>query len=292
MKRQKRLLAGAIAAVMLAATVTPVMAAEQKACVALGADLRADEREKVLKLLNVTEADVEKSSVIVTNAEEHEYLDDYLSKSVIGSRALSSVYVREASKGYGIQVTTHNISYCTTGMYQNALATAGMKDATVVVAGPFDLSGTAALIGAVKAYSEISGTPLKAEAVEAATEELVTTGEVAEDIGSADAEALVGAVKDAIVAQGITDEEDINKAIDDAAGKLNIELSDEDRQKINDLMQKIGDLDLDVDQLKTQAKQLYDKLGDLNINVSKEEVQGFFARLLAWLKELLSALKR
>lgn len=288
MIRKKQLLAGILAGMLAVTAAVPVMAAEQKYCVALGADLKAEERETVLKLLNVTEDEVAASSVTVTNEEEHKYLDDYLSQSVIGSRALSSVYVREAGEGYGIQVTTHNIGYCTTGMYQNALATAGMKDATVVVAGPFELSGTAALIGAVKAYSEISGEPLKAEAVEAATEELVTTGEVAEDIGSADAEALVGAVKDAIVAEGITDEEGINQAIDEAADELDISLSDEDRQKINDLMQKIGDLDLDVDQLKSQAKQLYDKLGDLNINVSKEEVQGFFAKLLAWIKQLFS----
>ena len=288
MNRKKQIMAGVLTGVLTVAAAMPVMAAEQKSCVALGADLKTEERSTVLKLLNVTEDDVAECSVTVTNKEEHEYLDDYLSQSVIGSRALSSVYVREASEGYGIQVTTHNISYCTTGMYENALATAGMKDATVVVAGPFELSGTAALIGAVKAYSEISGEPLKAEAVEAATEELVSTGEVAEEIGSDDAEALVGAVKDAIVAEGITDEEGINQAIDEAAGKLNINLSEEDRQKINQLMQKIGDLDLDVDQLKAQAKQLYDKLGDLNINVSKEEVQGFFAKIIAWIKQLFA----
>ena len=194
--------------------------------------------------------------------------------------------MREDSYGYGIQVTTHNITYCTTGMYQNALATAGLKDATVVVAGPFELSGTAALIGAVKAYSELSGEPIQAEALEAATDELVTTGEIAEDIGSSDAEALVGAVKDTIVAEGITDEDGINQAIDDAAKKLDITLSDEDKAKINDVMQKVGDLDLNADDLKEQAKQLYDKLGELN--VSKEQVQGWFSKLLAWLKQLLS----
>lgn len=288
MKIRKQFLAGVLALTMALTVVQPVMAADAKYCIALGADLKAEERSTVLELLNVTEDEVEKSSVTVTNEEEHKYLDDYLSQSVIGSRALSSVYVREADEGYGIRVTTHNISYCTTGMYENALATAGMKDATVIVAGPFELSGTAALIGAVKAYSEISGEPLKAEAVEAATEELVTTGEVAEEIGSEDAEALIGAVKDAIVAEGITDETDIDKAIDDAADQLNITLSDEDKQKINELMQKIGDLDLDIDQLKSQAKQLYDKLGDMNINVSKEEVQGFFAKILAWIKSLFS----
>ena len=286
MKIKKQILAGALA---LATTFTmnvPALAADSNYCVALGADLSAEEKSKVLGIMDLSEDDLDGHEVTVTNQEEHKYLDDYLSASVIGSRALSSVYVREASDGYGIQVTTHNITYCTTGMYQNALATAGLKNATVVVAGPFDLSGTAALIGAVKAYSELSGEPFQAEALEAATDELVTTGEIAEDIGSSDAEALVGAVKDTIVAEGITDEDGINQAIDDAAKKLDITLSDEDKAKINDVMQKVGDLDLNADDLKEQAKQLYDKLGELN--VSKEQVQGWFSKLLAWLKQLFS----
>lgn len=286
MKIKKQILAGALA---LATTFTmnvPALAADSDYCVALGADLSAEEKSKVLGIMDLSEDDLDGHEVTVTNQEEHKYLDDYLSASVIGSRALSSAYVREASDGYGIQVTTHNITYCTTGMYQNALATAGLKNATVVVAGPFDLSGTAALIGAVKAYSELSGEPIQAEALEAATDELVTTGEIAEDIGSSDAEALVGAVKDTIVAEGITDEDGINQAIDDAAKKLDITLSDEDKAKINDVMQKVGDLDLNADDLKEQAKQLYDKLGELD--VSKEQVQGWFSKLLAWLKQLLS----
>ena len=286
MKIKKQILAGALA---LATTFTmnvPALAADSNYCVALGADLSAEEKSKVLGIMDLSEDDLDGHEVTVTNQEEHKYLDDYLSASVIGSRALSSVYVREASDGYGIQVTTHNITYCTTGMYQNAMATAGLKNATVVVAGPFDLSGTAALIGAVKAYSELSGEPIQAEALEAATDELVTTGEIAEDIGSSDAEALVGAVKDTIVAEGITDEDGINQAIDDAAKKLDITLSDEDKAKINDVMQKVGDLDLNADDLKEQAKQLYDKLGELN--VSKEQVQGWFSKLLTWLKQLFS----
>ena len=157
MNKRKQILAGIMAVLMTAAAAAPVMAAEQKYCVALGADLKSEERETVLKLLNVTEDEVAESSVTVTNTEEHEYLDDYLSQSVIGSRALSSVFVREASEGYGIQVTTHNISYCTTGMYQNALATAGLEDAEIRVAGPFNISGTAALVGAMKAYGEMTG---------------------------------------------------------------------------------------------------------------------------------------
>ena len=55
---------------------------------------------------------------------------------MIGTRALSSVLIEKKDKGNGIKVTTSNITYCTTGMYQNALATAGVTDADVRVAGP------------------------------------------------------------------------------------------------------------------------------------------------------------
>ena len=51
----------------------------------------------------------------------------------IGSRALSSVAVMDAKKGSGIKVTTKNINYCTASMYENALATAGVEDANVVI---------------------------------------------------------------------------------------------------------------------------------------------------------------
>ena len=62
-----------------------------------------------------------------TNAEEHKYLDTYLDKSVIGTRALSSVKIEEADAGAGITVETHNISFCTEEMYTNALVTAGIS---------------------------------------------------------------------------------------------------------------------------------------------------------------------
>ena len=118
--------------------------------ISFGADLRAGrESERCWNYFGLTEADLEKCNVnTVTNAEEHQYLDAYVTNDHIGSRALSSVAVMEAKKGSGITVTTKNINYCTASMYENALATAGVEDANVVVVGPFDMSGTAALIGA------------------------------------------------------------------------------------------------------------------------------------------------
>ena len=151
--------------------------------ISFGADLRADEKAKVLELFGLTEADLEKCNVnTVTNAEEHQYLDAYITNDHIGSRALSSVAVMKAKKGSGITVTTKNINYCTTSMYENALATAGVKDANVVVVGPFDMSGTAALIGAVKAYSGMTGEAVDTDVIDGAINEMVVTGEIGDEI--------------------------------------------------------------------------------------------------------------
>ena len=113
--------------------------------VSLGADLDAGQRASVLELLGVSEADLEQYTVVtVTNEEEYEYLGDYLDAEVIGDQAISSALVVGREEGHGIQVTTQNVTYCTVGMYQNALATAGLKNADVTVAGPVKVTGTAA----------------------------------------------------------------------------------------------------------------------------------------------------
>ena len=128
-----------------------------KPYLSLGADLTSSEKQTVYQLLGVDSDDLDKYGIsTVTNQEEHKYLDSYVSSSAIGTRALSSVLIEKGEKGSGIQVETKNITYCTEGMYQNALATAGAKDIKVTVAGPTQISGTAALVGAIKALAAVS----------------------------------------------------------------------------------------------------------------------------------------
>ena len=247
--------------------------------VSLGANLTESERAVVLDLLGLTESDLQNCTVVqVTNQEEHEYLDEYLSSAVIGNRAISSVKVVNKDKGNGINVETRNINYCTESMYQNALATAGLEDADVTVAGPFSVSGTAGLIGAIKAYDTMTGKDTAEESIEAATQELVTTSELGESMGDQEsASTLVGAVKDKVVSEGLETEEEIRNAIEETADQMDISLTEDQIAKILDLMDQIKDLDLDIDALKEQAKGLYDKLDSLDIDLSA--AQGFFSNL-------------
>ena len=277
------MLVAAVAAVMVlvpaGASADSVNDSLSDTYVSLGANLSDSERATVLSLLGLTEDELQNCTVVqVTNQEEHEYLDAYLSSSVIGNRAISSVKVVNKDDGNGINVETHNITYCTETMYQNALATAGLEDADVTVAGPYNVSGTAGLIGAIKAYDTMTGKDTAEESVEAATQELVTTSELGESMGDQEsASTLVGAVKDKVVSEGLETEEEIRDAIEDTAEQMDITLTEDQIAKITDLMDQIKDLDLDINALKEQAKGLYDKLDSLDIDLSS--AQGFFSKI-------------
>lgn len=295
-KKWKRMAAVAAALVTAVTLAQPTAAfAATKPYVALGADLNPEQRATVLNLLGVTEAELAEDTVVtVTNAEEHEYLDEYVSSSLIGTKSLSSCKVVVEPKGHGISVETHNISYCTPSMYENALATAGMKNASVTVAGPTSISGTAALVGAMKAYSKIYGTVIDPQYLDGATDELVTTGDLAETLGDPEKAAeLIAAIKQIIAEQDIKSEQDIYVIIDNISVEMGITLTEEQKQQIVDLMKKLAALDLDADALTEQAQQIYENLKSQGLDLSqygitKEQVNGIWDLLLQLLQKILS----
>lgn len=259
-------------------TVSYADSVEVKPYLAFGADLNSSQKKTVMELLGVTSQELaDYETVEVTNAEEHKYLDTYLDKSVIGTRALSSVKIEEADAGSGITVETHNISFCTEEMYTNALVTAGISDATVTVAGPFKISGTAALVGAMKAYGTMTGQEIDSDNADAATNELVLTGKLGESVGKEEAAQLVALVKNKVLEGNLSSPEEITEAVEEAADELNLTLSDGQKAELTKLMQKIGSLDLDVDNLKAQAQGIYDKLKNMDIDLT--EAKGVLAKI-------------
>lgn len=257
--------------------------------VSFGADLNSGEKATVMNLLGIEEADLEDFTVgEITNEDEHKYLGDYLDNSVIGSRALSSVIVVLGEKGDGIDVQTKNISYCTSGMYTNALITAGIEDADVIVAGPFEITGTAALVGAMKAYAELTGEEISAESMDTAVNELVVTSQMAEGLDSEDVEELIAFVKAKVVEGNLDSDEAISEAIDEGAEQLGISITQEEKDTIISLMKKISDLDLDIDSMKKQAEDLFNKLEDMGFD--KEEAQGFFLKIINAIKDFFENL--
>jgi uncharacterized protein YpuA (DUF1002 family) len=269
-------------------------AVKEKPYLALGADLKTSEKAKVLELLGVDEEDLDDYTVVtITNQDEHDYLDNYLSASVIGTRALSSVLVEKKEEKQGITVTTKNISYCTEGMYQNALTTAGVTDAEVVVAGPFEITGTAALVGAMKAYEDMTGEEISEDSKDAATNELVVTSELADELNDSEkAEQFLALIKEEVLNSDVKDIEDINEVIEDCAEQLDITITDEQQQQIAELMEKINGLDLDVNDLKQQASAIYDKLSSMGLSTKDIDTQGIFDKIKTALSSIFEALSQ
>lgn len=258
-----------------------ILSNENKPYLALGADLSEAQKDVVLTQMGITREDLVNYNVVyITNEEEHQHLDGYIDSSVIGTNALSSVMVKQTDAGSGLRVTTVNITYCTINMYRNALLTAGVQDADILVVGPSQISGTAALIGAMKAYENMSGADLNETAQTTAVEELVVTSDI---INSAETEEEAGQIQEAIdyikaevISSDLTDLEAISDVIENAQTEYSIELTEEQKQQLADMMQGIGELDIDPGKLIEQASDIYEKYGEPVLEEAKEVVDGIF----------------
>lgn len=265
-----------------------VIKAEDKPYLALGADLSAEQQHTVLSLMGIEVSDLEKYDVVyVNNKEEHQYLDSYISSSAIGTKSLSSVVITQTEKGKGLSISTYNINYCTVGMYKNALTTAGISDANIIVAGPFELSGTCALVGILKAYEEMTGEVLKGDIVDAAMDELVTTGLLNESVDADPemVEALIADLKEQIAKGALKSEESMGKAIDKTAKKYGVTLTDEEKEHLISLLKKLKGLDLDWNSIAEQAANWADIVGN------KANESGFFGKIADIFQEIIQAIK-
>ncbi|MGN0482298.1 MAG: DUF1002 domain-containing protein [Lachnospiraceae bacterium] len=273
--------------------------ASDKPYLALGENLTQDQKNTVLALMGIAPADLGNYDVqYVTNQEEHEYLGDYISADKIGTKALSSIVIAKKDKGSGLNISTYNISYCTVGMYKNALVTAGVEDADIIVAGPFPISGTAALVGIIKAYQEITGEEMPKENIDTALNEMVVTGSIeagdakgANKQDSQQVENYMAYVKQKIADAGSNSlsQEEIEDIVKDAQSQFDLSLTDEQLDQVAKLMGKVKDLDIDSERLKQQASEIYDKIAALDEDGSIsnwfqsvwEAIKEFFVNLLS-----------
>ncbi len=235
----------------------------------IGADLTPEQVALVYQAFGVQQGSV--VQLTVTNAEERAYLEGYVDSSIIGTRSISCVYVELLGSGAGMNVTTSNITWCTPEMYISALATAGITDARIIVAAPFEVSGTAALTGIYKAYEDMTGQKLDNIAKLVSTQELTITGELAQEIGSMDSTSIVQDLKMMLdETKNMTDDQ-IRQEIIQIAARYNVSLTD---TQINQLITLCRSLEgLDADQLKARVEEVQNTLN--KVSTAKTQVVGF-----------------
>ncbi len=236
----------------------------------LGADLTEEQINTVYRAFGLERGTV--SELRLTNAEEHAALAGILEDAVIGTRAISCVYFELLPEGSGLDVRTENISFCTADMYRNALTTAGIADARLIVAAPFPVSGSAALAGVYKAYEDMTGEALSTEARTAGTQELTLTGELADEIGDEEsAQSIVDELKAMMnETPGMTDDE-VREAVRGIADRHHVRLTETQVQQLLDLYRALEKLNPDrISQEVEDAQSTLQKVEN-----AKEEVGGF-----------------
>ena len=272
----------------------PAFAVNQSRAV-IGADLNPMQADMVYAAFGLRRGDV--IELTVTNAEERRYLEGFVDSRVIGSRSISSVYVELLPPGSGMSVTTSNISWCTGDMYISALGTAGITDARIVVAAPFEVSGTAALAGVYKAYEDMTGVRLDDLAKLVSTQELTVTGDLAQQIGSMDSTSIVGDLKLMLNETKNMSDEEIIGVIDGLAGQYNVSLTDTQKRQLVSLCRSLEQLN--PDQLKSRVEQVQGTIQKMSEAKSKivsfaESVKEFmdtFSAFMDKVKEFMDRFK-
>ncbi|WP_085993954.1 DUF1002 domain-containing protein [Oceanobacillus senegalensis] len=262
--------------------------------VVYGGTLSEAQREEVRELLEVTNME---------NVIEYDVTGEDIANYINGdihSNMYSSAKIVRQEEGTGLNiniVTPENITEVTSDMYANALLTAGVENATVDVASPVRVSGHSALTGIYKAY-DAEGEELDKERMELANEELdVATDLVNEDKGITQEKVsqLLTEIKQTIAEQNPATREDVEQIVSEQLENVGISLSEADRQMLIDLFDKMRNLDIDFNAVKSQlediASTITEKAEELGLDQNFwEKVAAFFSQLFGALSEFLGGL--
>ena len=265
----KKIFSLLLALLLVAGMAVPAYADVNQSRTVIGADLSDEQVEAVYGMFGIRRGDA--TELKMTNAEERTYLEGYVDNSLIGTRSISCVYVELLPEGSGMSVTTSNINWCTGEMYISALATAGITDASIIVAAPFEVSGTAALSGVYKAYEDMTGKKLDDLAKLVSTQELTVTGELAAQIGAMDSTAIVNELKLMLdVTQTMSDDE-IRAEIREIASRYNVNLTNTQVEQLLSLCRSLEGLD--AESLKARVQDVQNTLQ--KVSDAKTKVVGF-----------------
>lgn len=112
---------------------------------------------------------------------------------------------------------------------------------------------------------------------------------------SEEIEDVVEFIKEKLAAGDLETDEDIEDAIKEGEDKFRVELTEEEKEKILDVMHRITDLGLDPEKLLDRAKEMYTKFGDELVDNAettvketvKNSVAGYFSDFGKRIKEFV-----
>ena len=280
----KRKVTSLLVAITILTSCTISSFADGTRVVTIGVNNTPEQRQKIFNYFGVNENEVQ--VLEVNNQEEREYLGNIATEAQLGTKTYSCAYVEPTNHG-GINVKTANITWVTSSMVASTLSTAGMTNANAVIAAVFPVSGTGALTGVMKAFEDASGEKLDEDKKELASEELITTGDLGDEIGQDKATGVINDIKAEIIKNGTSDTTQIAQTINNITNNYNVTLTDAQIKQITDLMEKIAAQNYDYNSMKQTLNNVSDVVKD-NLKESGELVGG--SGIIDSIKDLFSSI--
>ncbi|MFR2066675.1 DUF1002 domain-containing protein [Clostridium sp.] len=291
---KKRISALLICSSIVLSSITPAYA-DGANVVTLGTNLSAEQKQMVLNYFGVKENEV--VILEVNNQEERKYLEGVATEAQLGTRTYSCAYVQPTSKGNGLNVKTVNLTYVTSSMIASTLTTCGITDANVIAMTPLSggVSGTGALTGIMKAFEDATGKPLDEEKKEIASEELVITGDLGENIGQDKATGVINDIKTEIIKNNTQDNIQIADTINNITNNYNVTLTPEQQEKLESLMTKVSEQDYDYKEMKDALNSVKDVVNEKLNSIGEKvpttlinSVKQWFTRIGDWFANLFN----
>ena len=291
---KKRISALLICSSIVLGSITPAYA-DGANVVTLGTNLSAEQKQIVLNYFGVKENEV--VILEVNNQEERKYLEGVATEAQLGTRTYSCAYVQPTSKGNGLNVKTVNLTYVTSSMIASTLTTCGITDANVIAMTPLSggVSGTGALTGIMKAFEDATGKPLDEEKKEIASEELVITGDLGENIGQDKATGVINDIKTEIIKNNTQDNIQIADTINNITNNYNVTLTPEQQEKLESLMTKVSEQDYDYKEMKDALNSVKDVVNEKLNSIGEKvpttlinSVKQWFTRIGDWFANLFN----
>ena len=259
--KKRKLIAAFMGALCVAAAIPSVPAfADGQKVVTLGADLSEDQKQAILRYFGVSGQNIQ--TLTITNQDERDHLGSYVPLEQIGTHTYSCAFVNPTASG-GIQVKTANLTWVTSNMIATTLSTSGVVNCEVLAASPFEVSGTGALTGILMAYESAVGTQLDTTKKEIATQELITTTTIANNIGQVQATDIVNESKKQVIQGNVVNTSDIDVIVNSVASEENIYLSEEDHELLVDLLRQISEQNYNYEDMKTTLERVEQNMDDL-----------------------------
>jgi len=154
-----------------------------------------------------------------------------------------------------VSVDKSKITTITGDMYISSLKSAGITSGHVYVTSPVSATGESALAGIMNAYEQATDVEIPDNVKEAANDEIYTQAEIINNSGvdADDLSGLVDDVKNEVSRGNVSDHDSIVNIINNYADNKNINITNNDIDKLADTIEQVQNVQGDVNYYKDQV---------------------------------------